>query len=126
MPKLLRLCVRVVAFAAALLVNVEIGQASGALAIGTCGAYGFSYDYPHTRGAAAQTAALAKCTGDCQAVAVQRACAALAIDVRNACGAHGYAISKKLGHAQNTALRECYRYGGKDCVIRAWLCDAKG
>ena len=32
----------------------------------------------------------------------------------------------RLGAAQNTALQFCYKYGGKDCVIRAWICDAKG
>ena len=32
----------------------------------------------------------------------------------------------RLGEAQNSALRHCYEYGGKDCVIRAWVCDAKG
>ena len=26
----------------------------------------------------------------------------------------------------NAATRECYKYGGKECVIRAWACDAKG
>ena len=43
-----------------------------------------------------------------------------------ACGAFGYAAAPRLGQAQNTALRYCYRNGGKDCVIRAWVCDAKG
>jgi hypothetical protein len=34
--------------------------------------------------------------------------------------------ASRLGQAQNTALRYCYRNGGKDCVIRAWVCDSKG
>jgi hypothetical protein len=37
----------------------------------------------------------------------------------------GYAVAARLGQAQNAALRHCYQYGGKDCVIRAWACDAK-
>ena len=53
-------------------------------------------------------------------------CAALAIDGHNACGAFGYASAPRLGQAQNTALQYCYRNGGKDCVIRAWVCDGKG
>jgi hypothetical protein len=32
----------------------------------------------------------------------------------------------RMTRAQNTALRYCYRNGGKDCVIRAWACDGKG
>ena len=100
-------------------------QAAGALAIGNCGAYGLSYDFPQLE--AANAAALAQCSGDCKvATAMRGNCAALSIDMHNACGAYGYAAAPKLGLAQNTALRYCYRNGGKDCVIRAWVCDAKG
>ena len=28
--------------------------------------------------------------------------------------------------AENVALKSCYKYGGKDCVIRAFACDVKG
>ncbi len=100
-------------------------QAAGALAIGACGAYGYSYDY---RGVAvARKAAIGRCKGNCKIVStMKRSCGALAIDAGNACGAIGYANAGRLGKAQNMALRYCYRYGGKDCVIRAWACDAKG
>jgi Domain of unknown function (DUF4189) len=105
--------------------GTEVAQAAGALAIGTCGAYGLAYDFPQLE--AANAAALAQCSGDCKVAAPMRGnCAALSIDVRNACGAFGYAAAPRLGLAQNTALRYCYRNGGKDCVIRAWVCDAKG
>jgi len=98
-------------------------RAAGALAIGACGAYGFAYDY--ARDAEASRAALGKCAGGCKVVPLRRACGAIAIDGANACGAHGYAVAVRLGTAQNTALRQCYEYGGKDCVIRAFACDAK-
>jgi hypothetical protein len=97
---------------------------AGALAIGACGAYGFAYDY--AKGPAASRAALGKCAGGCKVVPISGSCGAIAIDGKNACGAHGYAVARRLGAAQNTALRQCYQYGGKDCVIRAWACDAKG
>ncbi|MCC6777009.1 MAG: DUF4189 domain-containing protein [Hyphomicrobiales bacterium] len=99
-------------------------DAAGALAVGNCGAYGLAYDYAQE--AQASRAALGKCTGGCKLVPIRRACGAIAIDMRNACGSHGYAVAGKLGEAQNTALKQCYQYGGKDCVIRAWACDAKG
>jgi hypothetical protein len=104
--------------------GIGAAPAAGALAIGSCGAYGFAYDY--SKDAAASRAALGKCAGGCKLVAVKRACGAIAIDGKNVCGAHGYAVAARLGEAQNTALRQCYQYGGKDCVIRAWACDAKG
>jgi hypothetical protein len=99
-------------------------QAAGALAIGECGAYGFAYDYAVET--AASRAPLGKCAGGCKVVPLNRACGAIAIDGRDACRAHGYAVASRLGQAQNSALRQCYQYGGKDCVIRAWACDAKG
>lgn len=114
----------VVAAATMLANSIVVAHAAGAFAVGNCGAYGFSYDYPQAD--AAQQAALGKCTGNCKVIPVKRACAAFAVDGANACGAHGYATAPKLGAAQNTALRQCYQYGGKDCVIRAWICDAKG
>jgi hypothetical protein len=104
--------------------SIVVARAAGAFAVGNCGAYGFSYDY--SQADAAQEAALGKCTGNCTVIPVKRACAAFAVDGANACGAHGYATAPKLGAAQNTALRQCYQYGGQDCVIRAWICDAKG
>ena len=117
---------RIVVAGSLLASGIVVVQAAGALAVGACGAYGFAYDYKQAT--AARTAALAKCTGgDCKVVtAMKRGCAALAIDGSNACGALGYAAAARLGSAQNTALRQCYRYGGKDCVIRAFVCDAKG
>jgi hypothetical protein len=107
------------------LLGTETVRAAGALAIGTCGAYGLAYDFTEVE--AANAAALGQCSGDCKVAAAMRGnCAALSIDVRNTCGAFGYAAAPRLGQAQNTALRYCYRNGGKDCVIRAWVCDAKG
>ncbi len=93
-------------------------------AVGNCGAYGFAYDYPEAE--AAKQAAIGKCEGECTTIPVHRACAAFAVDAANACGAHGYATAPKLGTAQNTALKQCHSYGGKDCMIRAWICDALG
>jgi hypothetical protein len=119
-----RMLCRIVATAAVLIASGTAGQAAGAFALGNCGAYGFSYDYRQP--AAASQAALGKCSGDCKVIPIRRACAAFAIDGANACGASGYATGSKLGAAQNTALRQCYKYGGRDCVIRAWICDAKG
>jgi Domain of unknown function (DUF4189) len=114
----------VVAAAGLLIGSIGVTHAAGALAIGQCGAYGFAYDY--AQDAAASRAALGKCAGGCKVVPVRRACGAIAIDIKNACGSHGYAVATRLGEAQNSALRQCYQYGAKDCVIRAWACDAKG
>lgn len=101
------------------------GFAAGAMAIGKCGAYGYAFDY--ARVASAEQAARARCKGNCPTtVAMNRACAALAIDLRNPCGAHGYAVQSKISTALNMASEQCHRNGGKDCVIRAWACDAKG
>jgi len=114
------LCVSVVGL------NAPAGQAAGAMAIGQCAAYGYAADF--TNAEAAQAAAQRKCTGrDCKVVMMlKRSCAAFAIDGHRACGPHGYASARKLGEAENVALKSCYQYGGKDCVIRAFACDVKG
>ncbi len=111
---------------ALMLVTVNTARAAGALAIGSCGAFGEAYDF--VTPAQARKSALAKCTGAaCRVVAVvRRGCAALAVDFGNGCGAHGWGKAAKLGHAQNAALKSCYRDGGKECVIRTFFCDAKG
>ncbi len=100
--------------------------AGGAIAIGPCAAYGYAYDFSDL--AQARATALKRCAeGACRvAVTMRRACAAFAVDGRDACGAYGYAVAARLGQAQNKALEECYTHGGRECVIRAWACDAKG
>ena len=98
--------------------------AAGALAVGKCGSYGQAYDHPAV--ATARAAALKQCKGDCTAVTMKRACAALAIDMANPCGAHGFAVKPKISSSLNAATKKCYEFGGKECVIRAWACDARG
>jgi hypothetical protein len=116
----------VLATTALMVVTFTTAKAAGALAVGSCGAYGQAYDYPDT--AAAEQSAMAQCqSGECKVVAmVKRGCSAFAVDGTNPCGAHGWASGPKLGRAQNDALKSCYKSGGKDCVIRTFLCDAKG
>jgi hypothetical protein len=103
---------------------ISKARAAGAFAVGKCGAYGQAYDYPAE--AVARAAALKQCKGNCKALTMKRACAALAIDMANPCGAHGYAVKPRISSSLNAATKKCYEFGGKECVIRAWACDAKG
>jgi Domain of unknown function (DUF4189) len=98
--------------------------AAGAFSIGKCGAFGQAYDYRAE--SEARAAAQKQCKGDCTTITMKRACAALAVDMANPCGAHGYAVRPHISSSLNEATRECYKFGGKECVIRAWACDAKG
>jgi hypothetical protein len=98
--------------------------AAGALAVGKCGAFGQAFDYPAQE--AAIVAARKQCQGDCTTVTMKRSCAALAVDMKNPCGAHGYAVAPRISSSLNEATRKCYEFGGKECVIRAWACDARG
>jgi len=98
--------------------------AAGAFAIGQCGAYGQAYDFA---GAAdARAAALKQCNGKCKALTMKHACAAFSVDMTNPCGPYGYAVKPHISNSLNEATRKCYEFGGKECVIRAWACDAKG
>jgi hypothetical protein len=106
--------------------SVTGGQPAGAMAVGACAAYGYAFDYRSAD--AARAAAERKCSGtSCKVVMVLRkSCAALAIDGHRPCGPNGYASARGLGQAENVALKSCYQYGGRDCVIRAFACDQKG
>ena len=74
----------------------------------------------------ARANALGSLVASCKkVVATQKGCVALAIDGHKPCGPNGFANAPRLGTAQNTALKYCYQHGGKDCTIRAWICDGK-
>src|ERR1700761_8163676 len=98
--------------------------AAGAFAMGKCGAYGQAFDYSAEE--AARSAALKQCKGDCEAVTMHHSCAAFSIDMSNPCGPHGYAVRPQISSSLNEATRECYMFGGKECVIRGWACDGRG
>jgi hypothetical protein len=120
-----RLCLGMAAALSLVIAGCVAVQAAGALAVGKCAAYGYAYDYPSAE--AAQAAAIEKC-GDAsctKVVTTDKGCVALAVDGHKPCGPNGFANAVRLGAAQNTALKYCYKFGGKDCVIRAWICDGK-
>ncbi len=113
------------AAACSLMATIGVADAAGAFAVGSCGAYGYAYDYKHVTDA--RSAAAKKCTGTCKVVGeIKRGCAAFAVDAKNPCGSFGWAVNNHLGKAENTSLRRCYQFGGRDCVVRAWACDEKG
>ena len=107
-------------------VAVNTARAAGALAIGSCGAFGEAFDFPTVE--QARASALSKCSGqNCRVVAVtKKGCAAFAVDFANACGGYGWGRGPHLGMTQNAALQACYKSGGKECVIRTFFCDNKG
>jgi hypothetical protein len=109
-----------------LIASVAAAGAAGAFAVGACGAYGYGFDYRYTTDA--RVAAIKKCAGsNCKIVGdLRRACAAVAIDAKRPCGSFGWAIGSHLGKVENTSMRRCYEFGGRNCVVRAWVCDEKG
>ncbi len=126
MIRVSRTAARALAAAFILIGPLGAAHAAGALAVGTCGAYGYGYDFRKV--ADARAAAMRKCTGNgCKIVGtIRRGCAAMAVDVKHPCGSFGWAIDSHLGRAENLSLRRCYEFGGKDCVVRAFTCDEKG
>jgi Domain of unknown function (DUF4189) len=122
--KIVRHCATIALAALLTLAGLAPSVAAGAFAMGKCGAYGQAYDYAGEN--QARVAAQKQCKGDCTTVTMKRACAAFAVDMANPCGAHGYAVRSRISTSLNDATRECYKFGGKECVIRAWACDAKG
>jgi hypothetical protein len=126
MMGILRSAARATAAACCLMAAIGAANAAGALAVGTCGAYGYGYDFRNL--ADARVAAMRRCSGkDCKIVGtIQHGCAAMAVDAKKPCGSFGWAIDSHLGRAENLSLRRCYEFGGKDCMVRAFACDEKG
>lgn len=112
--------------ALAILVFAAPAKSAGALATGKCGAFGYAFDDLSPEAAALR--ARAQCKGqDCRVVtSFRKTCAAFAIDAKNACGPSGWAMAASRAQAQNVASEQCSKFGGKSCVIRAWVCDRKG
>jgi len=112
--------------ASAAAAGASAAAAAGALATGRCAAFGYSSN--DVSAVAAAMRARAQCKGrDCKVVAnFSKTCAAFAIDANNLCGPSGWAKADSLANAQNIAAEQCHRFGGKTCVIRAWVCDGRG
>jgi hypothetical protein len=90
-------------------IRIGAANAAGALAVGACAAYGYAYDYPSSE--TAQAAAIGKCGGSCKkVVTTDKGCVALAVDGHKPCGPNGFANGPRLGAAQNTALKHCYKH----------------
>src|SRR5436190_17402461 len=112
--------------APAILLSAITANAAGALATGQCGAFGYAYDDVSPEAAALRARAQCK-SRDCKVVtSLRKTCAAFAIDAKNACGPSGWAQAAKLAQARSIAGEQCRRYGGRSCVIRAWVCDQRG
>jgi len=109
-----------------LIASIGAAHAAGAFAVGSCGAYGYGFDFRKV--ADARAAALKKCSGaSCKLVGeMHKGCAAMAVDAKNPCGSFGWAIESHLGKAENTSMRRCHDFGGRECMVRAWACDEKG
>ena len=92
------------ATATLMFVAVNTARAAGALAVGSCGAFGEAFDFASVE--EARQSALAKCQGEaCRVVATsKRGCAAYAVDFHDPCGAHGWGKGPRLGRSQNAAL----------------------
>jgi hypothetical protein len=115
-----------IAAACFLIATIGAAEAAGAFAVGVCGAFGYGFDFRNVT--EARAAAIKKCTGGtCKVVGdMRKGCAAIAIDAKNPCGSFGWAIESHLGRAENTSVRRCSEFGGRECVVRAWACDEKG
>jgi hypothetical protein len=102
------------------------GRAAGALAVGSCGAYGSAYGFEHL--GQARRSALARC-GDssCRTAAtIRNQCAAFAVERHNLCGARGWAYASDRAQAEELAMQYCREHAVRDCRVRAWVCDDSG
>jgi hypothetical protein len=112
------------AFAATML--APAANAAGALAVGDCGANGYTYSYGSPDDAANEALRQCQLNGgqNCHVVSnIQGSCAAFAFDQNNTCGAQGWGTGSSREAAENIAIQYCQQYGGTGCTIRRWVCD---
>ena len=95
----------------------------GSLAVSNKGKYGYSYNYPTSEEADAR--ALKECGSDCYIVKnFNGGCGAYAADQKPK-GAWGWGTAPTKERAQELALSYCKQYGGKNCVVKIWSCNAR-
>ena len=123
MTKSARLGATIAVMASVLIASVATVQARGALAIGDCGAWGGSWNYDSDDDA--RDRAQAECKGrNCRVVtSFDGLCAAFATDRSRTCGAWGWATRERQRAADEVAIDECEKAGGRNCQIRARFCD---
>lgn len=93
----------------------------GAVAVGSNGAYGYSFNYPEAKGASDR--ARAGCEGNCNVVKTfKNACAAIAVGDR---GRWGWSKQQTRALAETAAVKSCAS-SDKNCKVRVWACSKPG
>jgi hypothetical protein len=120
-----RACARLALAVGVLVTVVSAASAFGAIAMSECGRWGYSYGYGNKSDAWAR--AIRECgQRDCKiAVSVNNACGAVAMDSTKRCGPKGFGAAATRAQAERIALDYCGRYGGRNCTLRAWVCDGR-
>jgi hypothetical protein len=108
------------------LLATDGARANGALAIGDCGAYGYSINY--NTESEARTRALSECRShggkNCKVATTMRGnCVAFSTDRSRSCGAWGWATRASRSEAETAANEQCRKFGGSSCRIRTQICD---
>ena len=98
----------------------------GALAIDSNqgSSWGWAINYPTAQ--QAEQRALAECGNNCHVVMrFSNQCGAFAADQEPGSTIYGWAKDNSSAAAQNRALSECRRRGGKSCRVRVWGCTQR-
>ena len=119
--------IRVVALVAGLAGFAGSGQpatAHGALAIDGNHGSRWGASWEQLDEAAAISRALSECGGGCRAVVVfHNICAAYAADQSGGSNRSGWSSGASRAAAEQGALANCRRSGGRSCAIRVWGCE---
>ena len=121
-----KLMLRAVVAVAALAAASPVARAAGALVIGNCGATGYAHNYDDVE--EAKRRAMDECIKhrgkNCkQAATLYGNCAAFATDTRRTCGAWGWATRATQDEAEDVAIEQCRKAGGRACRVRVQFCD---
>ena len=101
-------------------------RADGALAVGQCDRFGYSYRQSSAEeaGHVAFRGCAAEGDSSCRVVLnVEGSCYAFAVDGYNRCGPRGWGYAGSLHEAREYARSYCHQQGGHECTIKVEMCD---
>jgi hypothetical protein len=104
------------------IVEAQANNTRGALALEREGdRFGISHSFRSRQ--EARNRAMRECGRNCSVVLEFNACAAYAADESRRGSAFGWAEHRSANAAEDRALRECRKQGGRRCGVRASACN---
>jgi len=123
MPAMIRAIAVALALAMGLRIAAQADHTYGALAVDNEREQRFGIAYSYRSRDDARSRARRECGRNCSIVSEFEECIAYAADETRGSSVFGWGENRSRRSAEDRALYECSRHGGRRCVIRGWACN---